>query len=85
MLPDDTSARKKTSALSRQGTLDAHLRELPPTEQVARYTDDIFREASIEWLVSTDQVFCVYILSAFASADVTTSPFKRSSTSTSRR
>ena len=56
MLPEDTRTRRAASAQSRQGTLDPHLQERSPTEQVIRYTDDLFQEAAIAWLVSTDQV-----------------------------
>ncbi|RPD52271.1 hypothetical protein L226DRAFT_447447, partial [Lentinus tigrinus ALCF2SS1-7] len=39
-----------------QSTLDPHLREKPaPAELVVKYTDALFREAAIEWLVATDQ------------------------------
>ena len=56
MLPEDTSARKKAAVLAQQATLDPHLRERSPTEQVIHYSDDLFQEAAIAWLVSTDQV-----------------------------
>ena len=39
-----------------QGTLDGHLRELPPTEWVIQYSDKAFREAAVDWLIMTDQV-----------------------------
>ena len=42
-----------------QGTLDGHLRELPPTARVIPYSDKAFREAAVEWLIATDQV-CMY-------------------------
>jgi hypothetical protein len=40
-----------------QETLDDHLHKVIPTEQVIPYSDTLFHEAAIEWLVSTDQVF----------------------------
>lgn len=40
-----------------QTTLDSHLRDIPSKEHVLPYTDALFREAAIEWLISTDQVF----------------------------
>ena len=38
-----------------QDTLDGHLRDLPP-ERVIPYSDKVFREAAVEWLIVTDQV-----------------------------
>ncbi|KAJ7208457.1 hypothetical protein C8J57DRAFT_1098997, partial [Mycena rebaudengoi] len=39
-----------------QATLDPHLRNKP--EHVAPYTDELFRDAAIEWLIATDQPIC---------------------------
>ena len=39
-----------------QHTLDGHLGEIPKMERVIPYTDSIFREAAIKWLIATDQV-----------------------------
>ncbi|KAJ7867927.1 hypothetical protein B0H14DRAFT_2246927, partial [Mycena olivaceomarginata] len=36
-----------------QQSLDSHLRK--KTDQPAPYTDDLFREAAVEWLIDTDQ------------------------------
>jgi hypothetical protein len=44
----------------RQGRLDSHLQEMPRKERVIPYTDALFREAAIEWLVATDQVTISY-------------------------
>jgi hypothetical protein len=38
-----------------QPRLDPHLREKPQKEKIIPYTDELFRDAAIEWLVSTDQ------------------------------
>lgn len=56
MLPDDTKNRRQATTKDTQQRLDSHLKEKPPQERVVPYTDDLFREAAIEWLVSTDQV-----------------------------
>jgi hypothetical protein len=56
MLADDASKRKKAVTLSRQNTLDGHLHEAPLIERVIPYSDALFRDAAIEWLVTTDQV-----------------------------
>ncbi|KAI0686300.1 hypothetical protein C8T65DRAFT_525276, partial [Cerioporus squamosus] len=56
MLPKDTKQRREAEvATVAQSTLDTHLREKPAPERVVKYTDDLFQEAAIEWLVSTDQ------------------------------
>lgn len=58
MLPGDAK-RRKTEAKAEaeaQSTLDSHLRERPIKEHVVPYTDASFRQAAIEWLVSTDKV-----------------------------
>ena len=58
MLPKDASARRKKSVAHGPGQtrLDRHLQEHSPTEVVVKYTDEVFRNAAIEWLVATDQV-----------------------------
>jgi hypothetical protein len=54
------------AAKIKQRLLDGHLKEIPLKEQVVGYTDSIFQEAAIEWLIATDQVhrllFCVEVL-----------------------
>jgi hypothetical protein len=56
MLPKDAKNRRQATMKDTQQRLDPHLEEKPPRERVIPYTDDLFREAAIEWLVSTDQV-----------------------------
>ena len=43
-------------ATLKQGRLDGHLQEIPRKEHTVPYTDALFREAAIEWLIATDQV-----------------------------
>ncbi|KAJ7627443.1 hypothetical protein FB45DRAFT_749957 [Roridomyces roridus] len=59
-LPDDAKARleaEQAAALKKkvleQQTLDPHLREKPA--RLAPYTDQLFHDAAIDWLVATDQ------------------------------
>ncbi|KAF8234652.1 hypothetical protein L208DRAFT_1260578, partial [Tricholoma matsutake] len=40
--------------------LDSHLREKPQKERIVPYTNEIFHEAAIRWLVSTDQLIQVF-------------------------
>ncbi|KAN0113673.1 hypothetical protein V8E52_007472 [Russula decolorans] len=56
MLPKDAKNRRQATMKDTQQRLDPHLEEKPPRERVIPYTDDLFREAAIEWLVSNDQM-----------------------------
>lgn len=58
MLPRDTEARRKQNKKQlAQSTLTSHLREKPPPPPpVVKYTDTLFRNAAVEWLIATDQV-----------------------------
>jgi len=56
MLPKDMKNRRQAAKADTQQHLDPYLEEKLPKERFIQYTDDLFREAAIEWLVSTDQV-----------------------------
>ena len=58
MLPSDAQARRlaAVSANAEQGTLDDHVQEVAPTERVVPYSHKLFREAAVEWLITTNQV-----------------------------
>jgi hypothetical protein len=57
MLPEDVQEHKLAAIMTvKQGTLDDHVREVAPTERVVPYSDRLFREAAVEWLISTSQV-----------------------------
>jgi len=59
MLPDDAKARCQ-EALERvieQMQVDNHFHLAKPEDKPDPYSDNIFREAAIQWLVETDQVF----------------------------
>ncbi|KAJ8590175.1 hypothetical protein M405DRAFT_688963, partial [Rhizopogon salebrosus TDB-379] len=56
MLPKAVAKRRSDAvqkASASQTGLGDHLRERPPN--VLPYTDQLFREAATEWLISTDQ------------------------------
>jgi len=55
MLPGDVQARNVKARKENQ-MLDKHLTEKKPSEHVVPYSDKIFGQAAIEWLVATDQV-----------------------------
>ncbi|KAG1823289.1 hypothetical protein EV424DRAFT_1321203 [Suillus variegatus] len=52
MLPGDVKARKENAT---QQSINAHLTERKLAKRVVSYTDRLFKQAAIEWLVSTDQ------------------------------
>jgi hypothetical protein len=54
-LPGDIKKRKE-AAEEITRTLDRDLREKKISERVVPYSDKLFRQAAIEWLVATDQV-----------------------------
>jgi hypothetical protein len=56
MLPKDAEQRRKQATAEKQRRIDPHLVTKPQKERVVPYSDDVFRSAAIEWLVSTDQV-----------------------------
>ena len=56
MLPKDAEKRRQDAETEKQACLNPHLTKKRPKERVIPYTDNLFCEAAIEWLVSTDQV-----------------------------
>ena len=55
MLPKDSKAQREKAKADAQTTLDTHL-EMPVKKHVVPYSDALFRQIAIGWLVSTDQV-----------------------------
>ncbi|KAH9920979.1 hypothetical protein B0H21DRAFT_701867 [Amylocystis lapponica] len=55
MLPKDSKARRAQAAANTQGRLDPHLKVMPKQLHTEPYTHARFRDASIEWIVATDQ------------------------------
>lgn len=41
---------------SKQSSIDPHLRERVEKERVIPYSDELFRDAAMEWVIATDQV-----------------------------
>ncbi|KAF9456143.1 ribonuclease H-like domain-containing protein [Collybia nuda] len=56
-LAEDVSQRKKERLASeaQQSKLDPHLQMRVPTKRVIPYSDQLFRQAAVEWLIATDQ------------------------------
>ncbi|KAI9453639.1 hypothetical protein F5148DRAFT_985456 [Russula earlei] len=53
MLPKDAENRRKDAETNNQSCLDPHPQEKP--QNTIPYTDELFRNAAIEWLMSTNQ------------------------------
>ncbi|KAF8186318.1 hypothetical protein BJ912DRAFT_469614 [Pholiota molesta] len=56
MLPDDTKARR-AAALDAllQTQVDGHFKVATPEDKPEPYSDELFKEAAIQWLIETDQ------------------------------
>lgn len=63
MLPNDASARRKSLADELlQTSVDDHFKPATTEEKPTPYSDEIFKEAAIEWLIETNQVGkCTYL------------------------
>ncbi|THU92943.1 hypothetical protein K435DRAFT_586643, partial [Dendrothele bispora CBS 962.96] len=61
-LPKDVKARKAQAVANaeRQTTVNEHFPIKGPSERVIPYSDQLFKEASEDWLVSTDQPICAF-------------------------
>jgi len=61
MLPKDTLARRQAAvdeaARVQQGRVDHHFETAKPEDKPTPYSDELFHQAAIEWLIQTDQVF----------------------------
>ncbi|KAI6118247.1 hypothetical protein F5141DRAFT_1000282, partial [Pisolithus sp. B1] len=53
MLPGDTKQCQVQAASSTQSSLDSHL---IPRGQVLHYSESVFQEVSIQWLIETDSI-----------------------------
>lgn len=58
MLPEDTKRRRQALLQQqlRQSAVDDHFQPVAPEDKPVSYSDEIFKEAAIEWLIETDQV-----------------------------
>jgi len=58
MLPKDAKARRDEAneKTMEQTQVDDHFKVLKPEDKPAPYSDKLFQEVSIRWLVETDQV-----------------------------
>jgi hypothetical protein len=69
MLPSDTKERKATEhATLLQTQVNEHFAKAQPEVKPPPYTDELFKEAAIEWLVQTDQVSFWHLLRRIANS-----------------
>lgn len=63
MLPSDSKARRNANKERFTQTLvEDHYKVQMPEEKPVPYSDELFREAAIQWLVETDQVFFLFFI-----------------------
>jgi hypothetical protein len=66
MLPDDTKARKHDLQQKiHQTQVNEHFDKAKPEDKPEPYSDELFKEAAIQWLVETDQVCTTSVLMPF--------------------
>jgi hypothetical protein len=57
MIPEDAKARREAiSNAMEQSQLDDHFQRVNPEDKPVPYSDGIFKDAAIQWLIETDQV-----------------------------
>jgi trans-aconitate methyltransferase len=63
MLPEDTKKRRAVMVEEtlRQSQVNEHFEKAKPEDKPKVYTDEIFNEAAIQWLIETDQVSIVTV------------------------
>ena len=72
--------------LTKQQSLEPYLTAKAPQERVIPYSDDLFRDAAIQWMVETHQVCCIsHVLVFWAYKNMVYSPFRPLSTHPSRQ
>jgi hypothetical protein len=68
-LPKVLKARREQKLAEdrlKQTSIDPHLEERVPKERVIPYSDSLFRQTALEWLIETDQVpFRLTVASSF--------------------
>jgi hypothetical protein len=85
MLPEDTKERRQalTDQTLRQSAVEDHFKPATPEDKPIPYSDELFKEAAIEWLIETNQVSCHFDYSVRKLTQ--SSRFKHSNTPSSRR
>jgi hypothetical protein len=66
MLPDDAKARKADLQQKLQQTqVNDHFDKAKPEDKPEPYSDELYKEAMIQWLVETDQVCTICMIYVF--------------------
>jgi len=80
MLPDDTAARRDKMAAQnvRQSNVTDHFKPATEEDKPKPYSDELFKEAAIQWLVETNQVGSFSSPSSHTSNTISASPFRLS-------
>ena len=64
MLPSDSKARRAALAGSLSQTLiDDHYTVQQPRDEPIPYSDELFKEVAIQWLIETNQVNLFFLFS----------------------
>jgi hypothetical protein len=86
MLPDDTKARKTDLQQKLQQTqVNDHFDKIKPEDKPQPYSDEAFKDATIQWLVETDQVCTTSMQLFFPSNIYMLSRFKLLNTPLSKK
>lgn len=65
MLPEDTKFRKlQIKEKLQQTQVNDHFKKAQPENKPEPYSDELFKEAAIQWLVETDQVCIVFFFAS---------------------
>jgi hypothetical protein len=57
MIPEDAKARRaEATAKMEQTQVEDHFLRISPEDKPTPYSDEVFKEAAIQWLIETDQV-----------------------------
>lgn len=62
MLPGDSKERRAVLAEELvQTSVDDHFKPATPEDKPTPYSDDLFKQAALEWLIGTNQVnMCIF-------------------------
>ena len=65
MIPDDTKARHQQTILNvkEQSQVVDHFAHIKPEDRPVPFSDGLFKDAAIRWLIETDQVGLVFFIS----------------------
>lgn len=56
MIPEDASARRQEADTKEQSQVDDHFVRINPEDRPVPFSDALFKDAAIQWLIETDQV-----------------------------